>query len=352
MSSPLYAVATASFEAACRLESLPAHHPARALHGHSYLAQLRCRYPDHSDPEALRQQLQQAVTPLDYCDLNRVIAEPSDENIARWLHTQLKPLQPQQIGIQSVATQGVDLDSQESAHIWHRFRFEAAHQLPNVPPGHPCGRMHGHGFEVILHLQQPLHGAIMGYDYRQLQQLWQPLHQQLHQRCLNDIAGLENPTSEQLCRWIWRQLKPKLPLLSWVTSYETHSSGCHYNGEQYHIWKELRFESALKRAVAGQPRLYGHSYRIRLHLTAPLDAVLGWTVDYGEVKQLFQPIYQQLDHQLLNQQLAEPSLPNLLYHIEAALVPRLPQLSRIDLLQTPEIGAVLQRETGEPVVPV
>ncbi len=209
------------------------------------------------------------------------------------------------VGIRSTADTGVDLGADDHAHLWHRFRFEAAHRLPNVPEGHQCGRMHGHGFEVILHADQDLAGADMGIDFDRIAAHWAPLGAELDHVCLNDIPGLSNPTSELLCQWLWQRLKPELPALSWVSVYETATAGCHFDGSHYRIWKDLRFESALRltRAPDGdrRRRLHGHSYLLRLHLSAPLDEVLGWTVDYGDVKALFKPVYAQLDHHRLDQ---------------------------------------------------
>ena len=175
--------------------------------------------------------------------------------------------------------------------------------------------MHGHGFEVILHADQDLAGPDMGLDLGLDLDHWARSGprsmRNSHHACLNDIPGLENPTSEILSHWIWDRLKPELPALSWVTVYETATAGCHFDGRHYRIWKERRFESALRLAQApeGDPRrrLHGHSYLVRLHLTAPLDQVLGWTVDYGDVKALFQPVYARLDHYRLDEL---PGLPD------------------------------------------
>ncbi|WP_242445782.1 6-pyruvoyl trahydropterin synthase family protein [Chromatium okenii] len=136
--------------------------------------------------------------------------------------------------------------------------------------------------------------------FNNLDALWQPLHAELHHACLNDISGLENPTSELLAQWLWQRFAPQLPTLRRVTVCETATAGCHYDGQQFRIWKEQRFESAVQFPDApagdGRRRLHGHSYLLRLLLSAPLDAVLGWTVDYGDVKTLFTPVYRQLDH--------------------------------------------------------
>jgi 6-pyruvoyltetrahydropterin/6-carboxytetrahydropterin synthase len=115
--------------------------------------------------------------------------------------------------------------------IFKTFRLEAAHRLPNVPPGHKCARLHGHSFAVELQVSGPL-GEDSGWvmDFAELKQAFQPLYDRLDHHYLNDIEGLENPTSERLAVWIWERLKPALPLLSAVTVHETCTSGCRYTG--------------------------------------------------------------------------------------------------------------------------
>ncbi|MBK1649354.1 6-carboxytetrahydropterin synthase [Rhabdochromatium marinum] len=353
MKETLYQVAAAPFEAARQVNILPPGHRARRLHGHSFTARVRAARPDdwRTDPSArtdtLVQALSEAVGQLDYRDLNTCVEIPTDENLARYVRRQLDVPGLETVGIQSTRDQGADLDADDQVHLWHRFRFEAAHQLPKVPADHPCGRMHGHGFEIILHARQDLQNQDMGIDFDALAALWAPYQAQLHHACLNDLPGLENPTSELIAHWVWQRLKPDLPSLSWVTVYETSTAGCHYDGVHYRIWKELRFESALQlcNAPEGDPRrrLHGHSYLLRLHLSAPLDAVLGWTVDYGDVKALFKPVYAQLDHHRLD---ALPGLTaadpgHLVDWIRQQTAERLPQLDRIDLYQTPGCGASL-----------
>jgi 6-pyruvoyltetrahydropterin/6-carboxytetrahydropterin synthase len=115
--------------------------------------------------------------------------------------------------------------------IFKTFRLEAAHRLPNVPAGHKCARLHGHSFAVELQVSGPL-GEDSGWvmDFAELKQAFQPLYDRLDHHYLNDIEGLENPTSERLAVWIWDRLKPVLPLLSAVTVHETCTSGCRYTG--------------------------------------------------------------------------------------------------------------------------
>lgn len=116
--------------------------------------------------------------------------------------------------------------------IYKEFSFEAAHRLPNVPNGHKCARLHGHSFYVRLYVTGPIDeelGWVM--DFGDLKSAFQPVYDRLDHHYLNDIPGLENPTSENLSRWIWQQLKPSLPALSKIELKETCTSGCIYRGE-------------------------------------------------------------------------------------------------------------------------
>ena len=116
--------------------------------------------------------------------------------------------------------------------IFKEFTLEAAHWLPNVPEGHKCRRLHGHSFRVQIFVAGPVDetlGWVM--DFADLKQSFQPIEDQLDHRCLNDIEGLENPTSENLARWIWSHMKPALAELSKVVVRETCTSGCVYTGE-------------------------------------------------------------------------------------------------------------------------
>lgn len=112
------------------------------------------------------------------------------------------------------------------------FTFEAAHHLPNVPPGHKCRRLHGHSYRVELVVRGPVDpdtGWLM--DFACLKDAFEPLHAKLDHYYLNEIKGLENPTSENLARWIWDRLEGHLPFLFRVTISETCTSACHYYGE-------------------------------------------------------------------------------------------------------------------------
>jgi 6-pyruvoyltetrahydropterin/6-carboxytetrahydropterin synthase len=118
-----------------------------------------------------------------------------------------------------------------NVRLVHEFRFEAAHRLPNVPSGHKCARLHGHSFRVELAVSGPVDEHSGWFiDFQVLHDAWSPLGERLDHNYLNEVPGLENPTSEILARWIWQHLKPSLGSLSRVTVFETCESRCEYEG--------------------------------------------------------------------------------------------------------------------------
>ena len=117
--------------------------------------------------------------------------------------------------------------------IWKDFTFEAAHRLPNVPPEHKCARLHGHSFRARVTVAGPV-GETTGWvvDFGELKEAIGPLREQLDHHYLNEIAGLENPTSENLARWLWERLAPSLAGLTEIRVSETCTTGCIYRGEK------------------------------------------------------------------------------------------------------------------------
>jgi 6-pyruvoyltetrahydropterin/6-carboxytetrahydropterin synthase len=118
-----------------------------------------------------------------------------------------------------------------NVRLVHEFRFEAAHRLPMVPPGHKCARLHGHSFRVELAVAGPVDEHTGWFiDFQKLYDAWKPLHDLLDHHYLNEVPGLENPTSEVLARWIWDRVRPLLAPLTRVTVFETCESRCEYEG--------------------------------------------------------------------------------------------------------------------------
>jgi len=117
--------------------------------------------------------------------------------------------------------------------IFKVFHIEAAHRLPNVPAGHKCARLHGHSFRVEVHVGGDP-GAETGWvmDYADVKVAFAPVFERLDHNYLNDVPGLENPTSERLAMWIWDALKPTLTALSKIVVHETCTSGCVYSGPE------------------------------------------------------------------------------------------------------------------------
>jgi 6-pyruvoyltetrahydropterin/6-carboxytetrahydropterin synthase len=108
------------------------------------------------------------------------------------------------------------------------FNLEAAHRLPRVQPGHKCARLHGHSFEVTLHVTGPVDPEL-GWiiDFAEVARAFAPLHALLDHNYLNEVQGLDNPTSENLARFILDRVQLPAPAkLSAVTIAETCTSSC------------------------------------------------------------------------------------------------------------------------------
>jgi 6-pyruvoyltetrahydropterin/6-carboxytetrahydropterin synthase len=117
--------------------------------------------------------------------------------------------------------------------LFAEFSFEAAHRLPCVPETHPCARMHGHSYHVRISVAGPVDehtGWVM--DFTDITTAFEPLRAQLDHHVLNEVPGLENPTSEHLARWLWQELSPTLPALKAIEVRETRNTGCIYRGDK------------------------------------------------------------------------------------------------------------------------
>jgi 6-pyruvoyltetrahydropterin/6-carboxytetrahydropterin synthase len=116
--------------------------------------------------------------------------------------------------------------------IYKAFTFAAAHRLPNVPEDHKCSGMHGHTFRIEVYFRGPLlpeAGWVM--DFADIAGAFNPLREMLDHSYLNDIEGLQNPTSENIARWVWKRLRPVVPNLCRIVVGESAESGCIYEGE-------------------------------------------------------------------------------------------------------------------------
>ncbi len=112
------------------------------------------------------------------------------------------------------------------------YTFEPAHRLPNLPVSHKCFRLHGHSFRARIYVEGPLDADLEWVqDFADITAVFAPIHKQLDHHYLNEIEGLENPTSEVIAKWIWEKVHPELPLLSRVVVQENCTCGATYAGE-------------------------------------------------------------------------------------------------------------------------
>lgn len=326
-----YVTAGSRFEAARQIHQAPDHFGR--LHGHSFDVIVRADSA-HADNMSLQRDLQAITSAFTYQHLNSLLSQTDDISIAR--HIAGSMLYPVSVSLQSSPERGAIVSEDNQAWVWLNTEFEAAHQLPHVPAGHKCGRLHGHTFGVrlVAHADSCTHAD--------LEAAWAPSFLRLNHRYLNQIDGLANPTSEVLAQWLYDQLQPALgKALGWVEVRETHSAGSQFNGHTFHIWKEQRFESAVP--FDNQGNYTGHSYLIRLMLAGNIDRTMGWLLDFGDVKDRFKPIYRQLDHNPLDRLsgIRDGSHQAVVEWVHAQLSPLVPELARIDLLEQGHQGVSL-----------
>lgn len=114
----------------------------------------------------------------------------------------------------------------------YRFGFDAAHHFTHFPPGHPNGVIHGHSFQAEVAVRgepDPRTGFIV--DFAELERACAELRAALDHRMLNELEGLEKPSLENLCAWIWRRLESRFPSLARVTvRRDSAGQSCCYTG--------------------------------------------------------------------------------------------------------------------------
>ena len=339
--------------AARRINGFPIGHRLRDYHGHTFriaaLAPL-----DEAGPQAFQQALAKCVAPMDFGFLGDVLDRPTDERMARWIVTHLEGgSQVLSTGVRSADPWICTINPTGGIRVCHTFQFEAAHWLPAVPADHQCARLHGHRFSAAIVVDAAAYSEDSMQLYERIMLAWQPIQQSLEGNCLNDIAGLENPTSEVLAEWVWQQLQSDLEGLTAVIVCETGSAGCHFDGQHFSIWKDQLFESALPNPGAStSTRVTGRSYRLRLHLRAPLDEVIGWVHDFGDVRESFRPFMQQLDHHQLDDLPLQPpgSSLGLARWLMQELVSHMPKTYRIDLFDSEATGIILKQAGPPPLL--
>ncbi len=114
------------------------------------------------------------------------------------------------------------------------FTFDAAHHLGQYGEGHANARLHGHSFRarITIEGQPDENGRIV--DFEQFGKVIDTVRDALDHHLLNEIEGLEVPTLENLCLWLWSRLHGDLPQLCAVDVYrDSLGQSCRYQGSQH-----------------------------------------------------------------------------------------------------------------------
>ncbi len=116
--------------------------------------------------------------------------------------------------------------------VFREFTFDAAHRLENLPEGHKCARMHGHTYRLRVHVGGSIDERV-GWivDFAEVKRLTNEVIGELDHRVLNEVQGLEQPTTERIVVWIWDRLRERLPGLARLELWENANSGVAYSGE-------------------------------------------------------------------------------------------------------------------------
>lgn len=206
------------------------------LHGHSYRIDLVAEGEVTSELGWLVDfgDIKRAFAPLykqiDHGDLDAIegLHDSTLPGLRAWIMKRLSPQLPMLKDVRvfiegDCAFRPVELppDAVEDLSARTRFTFEAAQYLPQLPPEHPCRRLHGHSYRVEV-------GA---GDLAALRPHLEELYNLLDHRCLNDIPGLENATCEVIGEWLWKRFERVVNDLRVIVVQETDTARCIYRGE-------------------------------------------------------------------------------------------------------------------------
>ncbi len=138
--------------------------------------------------------------------------------------------------------------------IFREFTFDAAHRLDHLPAGHKCARIHGHTYRLKVFLGGPI-DPVVGWivDFAEVKRIVTDVLDPLDHHLLNDVPGLEQPTTERIIAWLWDRLRPRLPQLARLELWENATSGAVYAGEPIEVAPAPRSSAAFAAADAASP---------------------------------------------------------------------------------------------------
>lgn len=214
-----------------------AHTSKGRLHGHSYVVEVKCSGPCDAvlgwlvDYGEISERFAPLYRQLDHYLLDDVagMTDTSTTGIESWLDQRLAGSMPHYESVRvriygdcAYLPKRIEAADAFGDAAQLRFGFEAAHYLPNLPESHKCRRMHGHSFRL----------EVASSDLASLEPVLRDVYDALDRTCLNEVAGLDNPTSEQTARWVWDYVRPRVPDLEFVAVAETCTARCIYRGER------------------------------------------------------------------------------------------------------------------------
>lgn len=358
-------VASSAFEAARHVDILPDGHRSKQKHGHSFLASIQCAMPTGIVPypggelEVMQSRLGMQISKLDYSDLNAIIDTPTDENLARWVNTHCYVPSTQKIGIQSTPDSGVEIDTHGKAHVWRRYIFQSIRHLQNLPEGHVCGIEHSHSFMVIVHVDHQLGERDISVDYDFIDECWGQVVKNLSFVNLNALPNLGEPTTENLARWIWNELRIVVSDVSRVTIYESPRCGVTFDGVKFHVWNESSFNcGVVKRDTQTKSQsnlVTAHqSFSIRIYVSQIAGQETSLNVAIGGAKECLDATLALIDCKVVAQisDIADSSTKSIALWIHKKIAQEIPNIDRVELFEARGCGVIVSSGFADTVIPV
>ena len=358
-------IASAPFEAARSVSILPENHRSRKLHGHSFLATIQCSMPAGIAPypggelEVMKSRLALQIAKLDYSDLNKIVETPTDENLARWVNSHCYVPSTQKIGVQSTADSGVEIDTHGKAHVWRRYVFQSIRRLKNLPEGHVCGAEHSHSFTVIVHVDHEIGERDISVDYDFIDERWAHVSKDLNFVNLNSVSGLGEPSTENLAKWVWTQLKKEVQDVSRVTIYEAPFCGVTFNGINFHVWNESSFSCGVLRrtvsSISQSELVTSHqSFSVRIYVSQPSIEDSNLMAATGGAKECLDTALALIDSKMVAQlpEFLDSSTKCIAMWIHKQLAQQIPNVERVELFETRGCGVIVSSGFAETVIPV
>ena len=116
--------------------------------------------------------------------------------------------------------------------VYKEYYINSARFLPNLPKEHICSQIHGHTYNIKVSVKGSIN-SVTGFviDAFDIDKFFNKVYIEIDHKLLNEIKGLENPTSENICIFIWGRLVEDIPNLYQIEIKENNVTGFIYSGE-------------------------------------------------------------------------------------------------------------------------